>query len=137
MAARFTGFRESQIQRSALPVRHAPFLLVGSHLVAPWPTARALSPKQAGELRQVLAVIQARAGDMPRFAWGAIIGEVTAMPAPESSWIARRMHDGHVVAVGPPGREREGRRIPPSGNRLFRHLAGGQITAGLAVLRVA
>jgi hypothetical protein len=134
MAARFTGFRESQIQRSALPVPHAlPFLLIGSHLVAPWPTARVLSPKQAVELRQVLAVLQTRAGPLPPFAWVTITGEVTPMPAPEASWIARRMHDGHTVAVGPPVRQRGGRRISPAASRVFRELAAGRIAAGAVV----
>jgi hypothetical protein len=128
MAAAYQGFRESQTQRSALPVsRPLPFLLLGSHLVAPWPKARELSPKQAEELRQVLTVLQARAGDLPPFAWVAIAGEVTAMPAPEPAWVLRRLHDGHVVVVGPPARERGGRRLPPSASRVWRELAGAAI----------
>jgi hypothetical protein len=35
-----------------VPVLDAlPVLFLGSHLVAPWPTVRVLSPKQAAELR--------------------------------------------------------------------------------------
>ena len=80
MPAHYAGFRENPRKRSALPVPHAlPFL--GSRLVAPWPKARELSPRQAGELRQVLAVLKARAGGCPiRLDW--VAWEVT----PTASW---------------------------------------------------
>ncbi len=125
MAAVYQGFRESQTQRSALRVpRPLPFLLIGSRLIAPWPTARVLSPEQSEELLQVLAALKGRGGNLPPFAWVTIAGEVTAMPEPEASWISRRLHDGHVVTIGPPTVKRAGDRIPPDASRVFRELAG-------------
>jgi hypothetical protein len=132
MAAAYRGYRESQTQRSALRVPGRPFLWIEGHgLICPWPPARVLSVEQAGELRQVLAVLQARAGeDMPRFAWVTVGGDVTPMPTPEPAWIARRTHDGHTVAVGPPARQRGGRRISPAASRVFQQWARGEIVAG-------
>jgi hypothetical protein len=90
-----------------------------------------MSAKQETELRQALSMVQARGGEMPPFAWVTVGGEIVPMPAPDESWIARRMHDGYVVVVGSPVTGRERRRVPTSGNRLFRLLAAGN--AGAAV----
>jgi hypothetical protein len=100
-----------------------PFLFIRDHacLVAPWPKTRALSDRQEAELHQVARVMQERAGRLPPVAWIDITGQVTALQV-EAPWIARKLHDQHVIPLGAPARKPPG-RISPSASRVWRELA--------------
>ena len=100
MLAHF-GSWEGTRHRSALPPPHAlPFLLVADRadravLVAPWPRPRGgwLAAWQADQVEAVRALL-AR--------WVTPPDAITALPVrPEPSWLARRLHDGHVLAALP------------------------------------
>lgn len=106
MPAHF-GSWEGTRHRSALPPPHAlPFLLVTDRadravLVAPWPRPRGgrLAAWQADQVAAARALL-ARAGRLPRMAWVTPPDAITALLVrPDPSWLARRLHDGHLLAV--------------------------------------
>lgn len=94
--------RENAATRASLPCpRPLPFLLIGQDLVCPWPRRPRgeLRPEQLEQLAAVRALLAATRSTLPVLAWVSIDGGITAMPDPGGSWLARRMHDGQVVAA--------------------------------------
>jgi hypothetical protein len=99
-------WRERGLQRAYLPVpgRVLPFLLLdggrGRHwLVCPWkrrPRGE-LQPDQAEQLADVREVLARELRPLPDLAWVSAAGGVIPMQDPGGSWIARKIHDGHVV----------------------------------------
>lgn len=96
-------WRESGLGRSELCCgRPLPFLLVDDWLICPWKPQRRrraeLLPDQAERLEAVRRLVAATR-PLPDLAWVSVEAGVIGMPEPAPGWVARRMHDGMVVAA--------------------------------------
>jgi hypothetical protein len=92
-------WKESGIRRAFLPVpRPLPFVLIGDQLICPWPRRPRgeLHGDQAEQLAAARRIVAATR-PLPDMAWVSAAGGVIAMEDPGGSWLARRIHDGHVV----------------------------------------